>query len=100
MTLEQTARKTAGCSVASIGWLAVRERFCGEVIWDGPVELFLSSGRSPIFVYGWTVEGDADGPEHVTVLRGGEIDSPRDAIHAWIVSRQQAHAGERFCVSH
>ena len=100
MTLEQTARKTAGCSVSSIGWLAVKERFCGEVIWDAPVELFLSSGRSPIFVYGWTVEGNADGPEHVTVLRGGEIDSPMDAVHAWVGRRQGADAAERVCVSH
>ena len=87
MTLEQTASKTAGCSVSSIGWLAVKETFGADTVWDGPVEIFQYSGAPPRFVFGWTVEENGKGSEHVTVLRSAEINSPSDAIHAWYVSQ-------------
>jgi hypothetical protein len=88
MTLQEAAEKTARARVQDTGWLAIKETFRGQVVWEGTVTLFEISCDPKRIIYGWTVSGrNGGGPEHVTVKKGGAIDSPLAAVRAWIDSQ-------------
>ena len=73
----------------------VTERFAGQGVWDGTVEVFkLHDHPKAEHVYAWSHEtDDPDNPKrHVTVLHMGPITSPQLAVRAAIVQEYRARA--------
>ena len=71
----------------------VTERFNGQIVWDGTVEVFkLHKHPKAEHVYAWSHEtDDPDNPKrHVTVLHMGPITSPQLAVRAAIVQEYRA----------
>ena len=83
--LQQAAWKAAGGSVGLESSTPVVETFQGNVIWKGTVHIFKVLNPPPDKVYGWIVVAEG-GPDYVTVLGVPPINSPLDAVRAWIVS--------------
>lgn len=66
----------------------VTEKFNGQTIWDGTVEVFkLHDHPKAKHVYAWSHEtDDPENPKrHVTVLHIGPVTSPETAVRAAIV---------------
>jgi len=61
------------------------ETFRGQTIWQGMVEVFTVASPPPAKVYAWAVE-NGDDPQYVAVLGRPPINSPIDAVRAWIIS--------------
>jgi len=78
--------KTAGGAVSHIESVPVAESFRGQVIWKGIVEVFKVNNPPPDKAYGWIVAAQGT-PDYVAVLGTHPINSPLDAVRAWIVSQ-------------
>ena len=66
----------------------VTERFNGQVVWDGTVEVFDLDGHPKAHkVYAWSHDTDdpSNPKRHVTVLHIGPVTSPALAVRAAIV---------------
>jgi hypothetical protein len=66
----------------------VIEKFQGETVWDGVVEVFeLVEHETAHLLYAWTHETDdpANPKRHVTVLHLGPVNSPETAVRAAII---------------
>jgi hypothetical protein len=87
MTLKEAVEITAGCVIDYLDSVAIEETFRGRVVWKGLVDVYELRNQPPKFVYGWTIAGKGSEPHHVTVLGGGDIDSPIAAVRAWIGSQ-------------
>ncbi|MCH7493370.1 hypothetical protein IIA16_01470 [bacterium] len=64
----------------------VRETFQGETAWEGEVGVFRVEHPDAEFVYAWPYTNNDGQPRAVTVLGQGPIDSPANAVRAYIVS--------------
>ena len=83
--LKKAAEKTAGCAVTLQEFVPVVETFRGKVLWEGFVHQFTSANGA---VYAWTLGADDNNEmHHVTVLGTPPINSPLDAVRAWLVSQ-------------
>ena len=80
-------RRLHGSESTHVGSVPVIEKFKGETVWDGVVEVFdLINHPSAFRVYAWAHE--TDDPQrprrHVTVLHQHPIKSAHDAVRAAI----------------
>lgn len=76
-----------GCRAAHLRSEPVTERFRGETMWDGVVEVFSITGRGDATTaYAWTYEGDDGKLHHLAVLGVPPINSPVDAVRAAAVA--------------
>jgi len=90
-TLRQAIQDLHGCDSRWMGSRAVTERFHGDTVWEGQVEVFsLIDHPTANRAYAWTHVTDSVGPRYVAVLHQGQVDSARTAVRAAIV----AEAGE------
>jgi hypothetical protein len=83
-TIQKAVEKTVGGPVSHAGSRAVIETFQGEVVWRGIVEVFVVFKPPPEKAYGWIADSK-DGVDYVAVLGTPPINSPLDAVSAWIV---------------
>jgi hypothetical protein len=71
----------------------VAESFQGKLIWKGLVEVFKDLHPPPDKAYGWVVAARS-GPDFVAVLGIHPINTPLDAVRAWIVAdAKKGHNG-------
>ncbi|MEQ1841650.1 MAG: hypothetical protein ABL994_14680, partial [Verrucomicrobiales bacterium] len=75
-----------GSSVAHLESVPIVETFRGQTIWQGMVEVYSVTKPPPERVYAWAVENGYN-PQYVAVLGRPPINSPIDAVRAWIISQ-------------
>ncbi len=77
------------CTATYVASVDVLERFKGETVWDGVVEVFDISGHPQANrCYAWTFK-ENDQQRYVTVLALPPVTSPQTAVRAAIASGQQ-----------
>ena len=77
------------CRAAHTESVPVIEKFGGETIWEGFVEVFgLSGHHSAMCCYGWSYEHQGV-TRFVTILHQPPVDSPHAAVRAAIARGQQ-----------
>ena len=86
--LQSVIRKLHGVHSTHVKSVPVTERFKGEVIWDGIVEVFQLHGHpKATHAYAWS--HDTDDPENpkrsITVLNIPPATSPESAVRAAIM---------------
>jgi hypothetical protein len=77
-----------GAKASHLESVPITERFQGETVWDGVVEVFLLEGHPKTDkAYAWMHDTDdpAHPKRHVTVLHIPPVVSPRTAVQAVIV---------------
>jgi len=84
--IQKAVEKTVGGAVSHVETIPVAESFRGQVIWKGIVEVFKVNNPPPEKAYGWIVAAQG-GPDYVAVLGTHPINTPLDAVRAWIVSQ-------------
>jgi hypothetical protein len=83
--LQRAIEKTVGGAVSHAETVSVIESFQGQVIWKGMVDVFKVNNPPPEKAYGWIVAAET-APDFVTVLGVHPINTPLDAVRAWIVA--------------
>jgi hypothetical protein len=81
--LRNAVEYTHNCTVLHVRTARVRELFKGEIVWNGPVEVFKLKGH-PLTerCYAWAY-GDDDGKtQYTTVLEVPPVTSPEKAVRA------------------
>ena len=88
--LEKAIRDLHGCNSKHIRSVPIHETFQGQTVWQGAVEVFeLESHLQAKIAYAWAYKG-ADGKTHyVAVLGVPPINSPDDAVKAYVVADYQ-----------
>ena len=85
-SLQQAIYDLHGCASTRIETVQVIERFQGQTVWDGTVEVFNLNGHpTATRCYAWSHETDEGKLRHVAVLHQGPVDSPSAAVRAAIV---------------
>ena len=80
-------REMHGCRATHVRSEPVTERFKGETVWDGIVEVFDTIGHPETSrVYAWTYQADDGTTRHMTVLGVPPINSAIDAVRAAVVA--------------
>ena len=88
--LQKAIRDLHGCDSMHMQTVAVHETFQGKVVWDGDVEVFLLIDHSRARrVYAWSYKGDNGETRRVAVLGVPPIDTPLDAVRAYIAAEAQ-----------
>ncbi|MDQ6760481.1 MAG: hypothetical protein M3Z32_11560 [Acidobacteriota bacterium] len=93
--LRGVIRKLHGVDAKHVESVPVKERFKGQTVWDGVVEVFDLIGHPMASrLYAWShATEDPDNPwRHVMVLHSHPIQSARDAVRAAIVQEFRANA--------
>ena len=88
-------RKLHGATATHVESVSVREKFNGQTIWDGIVEVFDLHGHPGTHrVYAWSHETDdpSDARRHVTELHIPPVVSPVTAVRAAMVQEYRADA--------
>lgn len=83
---QMAAERATDSAVTHLASVPVVETFRGQTVWQGMVEVFTVATPPPDRVYAWAVENGVD-PQYVAVLGTPPINSPIDAVRAWIVSQ-------------
>jgi hypothetical protein len=86
--LRDTIHHLHGAKASHLESVPITERFQGETVWDGVVEVFLLEGHPKTDkAYAWMHDTDdpAHPKRHVTVLHIPPVVSPRTAVQAAIV---------------
>lgn len=85
--LRDAIRKTHGCASRYARAEAVKEEFNGKTVWEGTVEVFDLAGHHKAHqCYAWGYKDDDGRWQYVAVLRTPPVDSPRQAVQAFIVT--------------
>jgi hypothetical protein len=89
-TLRDAIRHTHACVSRYVQTVPVKEEFNGQTVWDGSVEVFDLAGHPKARqCYAWGYKDDEGRWQYVAVLRTPPVDSPRQAVQAFIVSKSQ-----------
>jgi hypothetical protein len=83
--LRQAAEKACGAGVTFDAFFHIIDRSSGKVRWDGIVNQYKNAND---IVYVWAVRGDEE-RKYVAVLRKPPVETPMDAVRAWLDSRTQ-----------
>ncbi|TMA04984.1 MAG: hypothetical protein E6J89_19565 [Deltaproteobacteria bacterium] len=77
-----------GCESKYSRSVAVHETFEGQTVWQGAVEVFdLLNHPLAKIAYAWVYKTDSGESRHVAVLGVPPINSPQDAIRAYVVAK-------------
>jgi len=87
-TIQMAVEKIVGGPAWHSGSRSVIETFQGEVVWRGIVEVFVVSNPPPEKAYGW-IAASKDGVDYVAVLGTPTINSPVEAVRAWIILQRK-----------
>lgn len=86
--LQQAVKDLHGCESEHVESVAVREVFQGQTAWEGTVEVFrLLDHPKGKQAYAWTYKTDEGKRQYVAVLGVPPVNSPIDAVRAYIVSQ-------------
>jgi hypothetical protein len=88
--LKNAIRELHGCEPTHVGTVAVTERFKGQTVWDGHVEVFdVPDHPKADKLYAWGYKESDDSPQlkAATVLGVHPITTPRKAVQAFIASQ-------------
>src|ERR1035437_5548514 len=90
--LRDVIRRLHGADATHIESVPVQEKFQGQTVWEGTVEVFDLEGHPTAHrAYAWS--HDTDDPtnprRHVTVLHTHPVKSARDAVRAFIVQESR-----------
>jgi hypothetical protein len=92
--LHEAILKMHGTDSEHVESVPVTERFQGEVVWDGVVEVFKLASHEAPKAYAWSHESDSGGRRFVAVLHSPPVDSPLKAVQAALVQEyRQRHGG-------
>lgn len=86
--LRDVIQRLHGVEAKHINSVPIKETFRGQTVWDGVVEVFELIGHPKATkLYAWShATDDPDKPKrHVTILHGGSITSPLQAVRAAII---------------
>jgi hypothetical protein len=86
--LKETVEKLHNCKARHRNSVRVQEKFKGEIVWDGFVEVFELEGAKPSArCYAWQHSEDDTNTRTrvVTVLENPPVNSPQTAVKAAIV---------------
>ncbi len=79
-----------GCKSKHSRSVPLHETFEGETVWQGVVEVFdLENHALAKIAYAWSYKGDDSKIHYVAVLGVSPINSPNDAIRAYVVAETQ-----------
>jgi hypothetical protein len=96
--LQEVIRKLHGVESRHLRSVPVTEKFQGEIVWDGIVEIFeLLEHETATKAYAWTHKTDnpASPKRHMTVLHLGPVNSPETAVGTAIIQEfRDAEAAE------
>lgn len=89
--LKDVIHRLHGCDSTHVVSVRVTEKFEGEVVWDGAVEVFDLIGHpTATKAYAWAHETDEGKLRYVAVLHEPPVDSPEAAVRAAIAADAQA----------
>lgn len=84
--LAEAIKQMHGCNAVYVDSKPVKEVFEGRTIWDGEVAVFMLSGHPKAAVaFAWGYPPDSPKTIHA-VLGIGPVDSPENAVKAFIAS--------------
>lgn len=93
--LADAIHKLHGCAATYVETVPVEERFQGQMVWQGKVEVFELAGHpKAAFCYAWGFENDSGEMKAVTVLALPPIDSALRAVQAFIASTVKGNHAE------
>jgi hypothetical protein len=87
--LQDAIQKLHGCASEHIETVHVDERFQGQQVWKGDVEIFkVPDHPKADKLYAWGIRERDDSPDWkaITVLEISPITTPRKAVQAYIAS--------------
>jgi len=87
--LQDAIRKLHGCESEHLETVHVDERFQGQQVWKGDVEVFHvpdHPNADQLFAWGFRESDDKPDLKAVTVLSVPPITTPRKAVQAYIAS--------------
>ena len=84
---QQAAEDATGSPVKHLESVPVVETFRGQIIWKGIVEVYGVTKPPPDKAYAWAVESAGGGTDYIAVLGIPPVNTPIDAVRAWIVSQ-------------
>jgi hypothetical protein len=88
--LQNAIQKLHGVKPEHAETVSVTERFQGQTVWDGEVEIFQLPAHSKaekIYAWGYTESDDKPDMKAVTVLALPPITTPQKAVQAFIASQ-------------
>ena len=88
--LEKAIRELHGYKATHLETVPITERFQGQTVWDGEVEVFhVSDHPNTETLYAWGYKESDDKPDWkaITVLAIPPITTPRKAVQAYIASQ-------------
>src|SRR5688572_15944557 len=98
MTLEDPAGTPAliaaikelhGADAKLLEYVPIREKFRGQVVWEGTVAIFALTGHASVKrAYAWTQATEGAKRRFVVILHQGSVDSPLAAVRASIAADQ------------
>ena len=93
--LQQVIRDLHGLESEHIDAVEVIERFEGQTVWQGRVEVFRVRGHSrATHAYAWTY-ADHDGKlHHLAVLGVPPVDTPQKAVQATVAAHAKARLAD------
>lgn len=89
-SLQKAILDLHGAHAEHVESVPVVERFQGETVWDGIVEVFKLSDHPAGKAYAWRHESDSGGWRYVAVLHKPPVDTPQKAVQAAIVAEYRA----------
>jgi hypothetical protein len=88
--LQHAIRELYECEARHLETVSITERFQGETVWDGKVEVFQLVNHptaDKLYAWGYTEDGTEQNLKAATVLALPPIDTPRRAVQAYIVNQ-------------
>jgi len=86
-SLRETIQQVQGCASRYAQSVAVKEEANGQTLWDGKVEVFdLARHPAARQCYAWGYKNDLGYWQYVTIARVPPVDSPRQAVQAFLAS--------------
>ena len=86
-SLTLAVEKACGQRVEHLESVPVIETFRGKVLWEGMVEIYTLPLSPPERAYAWTENEGSDDLQFIVIRGLPPINSPLDAVRAWIVSQ-------------
>jgi hypothetical protein len=90
--LEKAIRELHGFAAKHVKTVSVVERFQGQTVWDGEVEVFhVSKHPKTETIYAWGYKESDDRPDMkaITVLGLPPVTSPQKAVQVFIASQSR-----------
>jgi hypothetical protein len=88
--LQKAIRDLHGVESTHLRSEPVHERFQGETVWEGVVEVFALKGHPKAgLAYAWSHETDKGGRRYIAVLGVDPVKSAQDAVRASIAAERR-----------